>query len=169
MINADKKGQLFIFMLPNTTFFLRGYIPSNIWQGGGLCNHPPYCEKLTIFWLIFTNIQSKFRSNIQSDRFCSKNGWFLMILAKVFKKNSPKIQNFGQSGPKNCIFFSSSPALNLRLKVFTKLHDFSSKNTQFSSFWGGHIPPQTPPCARKRLTNSSPQMSKMDLRPWSRL
>ena len=28
-------------------------------RGDDLCNHPPSCEKLTIFWLIFTNIQSK--------------------------------------------------------------------------------------------------------------
>ena len=54
--------------------------------------------------------------------------------SKILSKISPKIQNFGQSDPKNCVFFYSSPALNLRLKVFTKLHDPSCKNTKFSSF-----------------------------------
>ena len=48
------------------------------------------------------------------------------------------------------VFFPSSPALNLCLKVFTKLHDFSSKNTQFSSFWGGISPSDTPLCAQAR-------------------
>ena len=44
-----------------------GYIPSNIWQGGkAYVIIPQCCEKLT--------------------RFCSKNGWFLMIPAKFYQK-----------------------------------------------------------------------------------
>ena len=46
------------------------------------------------------------------------------------------MQNFGQSDTNNSVFYQS-PALNLRLKVFTKLHDSSCKNTKFFSFWGG--------------------------------
>ena len=73
---------------------------------------------------------------------------FLIILAKFLSKISPKMQKFGQSGAKNCVFYPS-PALNMCLKVFIKLHDFSCKNTKFSSFWRGHIPPQTLPCVCK--------------------
>ena len=148
-----------------------GYIPSNIWQGGdGQCNHPPqYCERLTIFCLILTNIQTKI------NRFCSNNSWFLMILAKILPKISPKMQNFGQSGPKNCVFYPS-PALSLHLKVFTKLRHSVFKIQKSSSFWGGHIPPHTHPCARKRAIGADappnyppPPMFKTDLRPWCRV
>ena len=99
------------------------------------------------------------------NRFCSKNGWFLMILAKFYQKISPKMQNFGQSGPKNCFFFYPSPALNLRLKVFAKLRDSSCKSTKFSSFWGGRHPPNAQACNwHSRATKSSHPCRKTDLR-----
>ena len=61
--------------------------------------------------------------------------------------NSPKTY-FESSGPYNLVIFSS-PVLNLRLKVFTKLHDSSFKNTKinFSASQGGEIllsPSDTP-------------------------
>ena len=43
------------------------------------------------------------------------------------------MQNFGQSGSKNC--FYTSPSVNLHQEVFTKLHVSSFKNTKFSSFF----------------------------------
>ena len=41
------------------------------------------------------------------------------------------------------------------VKVITKLREFSIKIPKSSSFWGGHIPPQTPPCARKRAIGAN--------------
>ena len=78
------------------------------------------------------------------NRFCSNNSWFLMILAKILPKISPKMQNFGQSGPKNCVFYPS-PALSLHLKVFTKLRHSVFKIQKSSSFWGGTSPLRHPP------------------------
>ena len=68
-----------------------------------------------------------------------------MILAKLYQKFLPKC-NILASQAQRTVFFYPLPALNLRLKVFTKLHDFSSKNTTFSSFWGT---PSDNPCAHK--------------------
>ena len=116
----------------------KGDISSQIFdRRDGLWNHPP------IFWKV-NNILSW-----QINRFCSKIGWLLMIVSEILSKISPKIQNFGQSGPKNYVFYPS-PALNLRLKVFTKLYDFSCKNTELSSFLVGHIPLRHPLCVQVR-------------------
>ena len=92
-----------------------------------------------MFCLICTNIQTK------STDICFKKGWFLMILAKLYQNFLPNCKILVSQAQRTV--FYSSPALNLHLKVFTKFHDFSCKNTKFSSFSGGHIPPQTPPCA----------------------
>ena len=61
-----------------------------------------------------------------------------MILAIFFPKWQILV-----SQAQRTMFFYPSPTLKLHLKVFTKLRDFSCKNTKFSSFPGGHIPPQT--------------------------
>ena len=67
-----------------------------------------------------------------------------MILAKFYQKFLPKCKIL-VSQAQRTVFFYPSPALNLHLKVFTKLHDFSCKNTKFSSFWGGTSPLRYPP------------------------
>ena len=111
-------------------------------RGDCLCNHPP-----SILWKVNNILPYLYKYSDKINRFCSKNGWFFFYFSKILSKISPKMQNFGQSDPKKCVFYPS-PALNLSLKVFTKLHDFSCKDTKFSCFWGGHILPQTPPvCA----------------------
>ena len=61
-------------------------------------------------------------------------------------QNFLKIQNFGQSDPKDCVFYSS-PALNLYLKVSTKLSDFFQLLGE-----GRHILSDTP----WHVINSSP-------------
>ena len=99
---------------------------------------PPYCEKLTIFCI------NLYKYSDIINRFCSKNGLIFNNSSKILSKISPKMQNFGQSGSKN-LFFYPSPALNLHLKVFAKLHNSCCKNTQFSSFWGGTSPLRHPP------------------------
>ena len=126
---------------------------------------PPCCEKLTIFWLIFTNILSN------STDFDLKIWLIYNDSSKILSKISPKIENFGQSAPKICGFFLLIVCSKSALKVFTKLHNSSCKNTKFSSFWGKAHPPQDTPCAHKHeivgLTHHQiiPQMLKMDLCP----
>ena len=110
-------------------------------RGDGLCNHPP-----PMFWKVNNILTYLYKYSVKINRFCSKNGWFLMIPAKFYQKFLQKYKILVRQA-QSTVFFHSSPSLNLRLKVFTKLHDSSCKNTKFSSFWGGHIPPQTPPCA----------------------
>ena len=104
---------------------------------------------LTIFCLIFTNIQTK------STDFALNTADF-NDSSKILSKISSKMQKFGQSGPKNCFFSCPSPALNLRLKVFTKLDDSSCKNKIKNPTSEGVTSTQTP---RRRATKSSP-MSK---------
>ena len=68
--------------------------------------------------------------------------WFTRVflcLSRILSKISPKMKNLGQSGPKQLCFFYSSSPLNLRLKVFTKLHNSIHQNTKFSRWGGGHI------------------------------
>ena len=138
------------------------YPLQNLTRGDGLCNIPP------LWWKVNKILTYLYKYSVKINRFCSKNSWFLMILAKFYQKFLLKSKTL--VSPRN-YFFYSSPALNLRLKVFTKLHDSSGKNTKFSSFWGGTSPSDISLCAqacnwRWRATKSSPPMSKTDLCPW---
>ena len=56
-----------------------------------------------------------------------------MILAKFYQKFLPKCKIW-LSQAQRTVFFYTSPALNVHLEVFTKLHDSGFKNTKFSSF-----------------------------------
>ena len=74
----------------------------------------------------------------------SQNGWFFMI-ANFYQKFLPKSK----------ILISQahfSAALNLCLKVFTKLRDSSFKNTKFSDLSGGNVPLRQPLFAPKLTT-----------------
>ena len=95
-----------------------------IWQGEGMASIQGSLIILHvwIFWLIFSHIQSK------SLRFCSKKGWFLMILAKFYEKFLPKYKILVSEAQRTV--FYSSPALNFPPKVFTKLHDSCSCKIQ---------------------------------------
>ena len=89
-----------------------------------------------------------------------------MILAIFYQKFLPK-SKIWVSQTQRTVFFYTSPAVNLHLEIFTKLHDSSLKNTKFSSFWGS-TPPQSPPVrasTQLMLTHHQviPPMSKMDL------
>ena len=97
-----------------------------------------------ILWKVNNILPYLYKYSDKINRFCSKNGWFLMILPKLYQIFLASCKILVSQAPKNCVFYPS-PALNLRLKVFTKLHDFSCKNTKFSSFSSGAHPPQTPP------------------------
>ena len=134
-------------------------------------NSKQYCD----FQVMFTEIQTK-----SNDFAQNQNGWFFNDSSKIVKKFS-QMQNLGQLGPENCrayvffcvvffclfvclfvflsfflsfppffsFFFYSSPDLDLHL--YSILHDFSFKNTQFSASERAH-PPQTPPvCASMQL------------------
>ena len=141
----------------------RGYIPSNIWQGGGLCYHPP------MLWKVNNILTYLYKYSDKINRLL----W--MNLAKVPQKFLPKCKILVSQVPsKELHFFYSSSALNLSLKVFTKLHDSSCKNAKFSSFLGGHIPSDPPARlgAQLALTRHQiippPQISKTDIhRRWA--
>ena len=90
-------------------------------------------------------------NSAQISRFWPKHCWF-SILAHNFNQNYSQNAKFGSVRPIELVFYSTSPAVNLLLKVLIKLQDCSFKNTKFSSFWGGHIPLQTPPCAQHKIT-----------------
>ena len=100
-----------------------------------------------ILWKVNNILPYLYKFSDEINRFCSKNGWFLMILAKFYQKFLPKYKILVSQAQRTVFFFFfyPSPALNLHLKVFTKLHDFSCKNTKFSSFWGGTSLSDTPP------------------------
>ena len=146
ILKCRQKGSIVHFYVTKYNIFVKGIYPLQYLTGVVYAIFSACCEKLTIFWLIFTNIQSKL------NRFCSKNGWFLIIVAKFLPKILPKYKILVNQAQRTVFF-----ALNLHLKVFTKLNDFSSTNTQISSSWGGTSPLRhPPPRARKRVTNSSP-------------
>ena len=89
-----------------------------------------------------------------------------MILAK-FKKKISQMQNLGQLGPKNCVFFNSSPDLNLHL--YSPYCTISVSKIQNFQLLRGHTPP-TPPFVRKRAIGADappnhPPMSKTDVQP----
>ena len=105
------------------------------WEDG-LCNHPPILKVNNILPYLY-----KYSDKI--NRFCSNNGWFLMILAKFYQNFLPKCKIL-VSQAQRTVFFYPSPALNLRLKVFTKLHDLVTKNTNFFQLLRGISPSDTP-------------------------
>ena len=116
-----------------------GYTPSNIWQGGmAYVIIPPILWKVNILPYLY-----KYSDKI--NKFCFENGWFLMILGKFYQKFLPKCKILVSQAQRIVFFPIACSKFAPRLKVFTKLHDFSCRNTKFSSLWGGHIPPQTPP------------------------
>ena len=54
-------------------------------------------------WKANNILPYQYKYSDKINRSCSKYDWFLMILAKFYQKISPKMQNFGLSGP-NCVF-----------------------------------------------------------------
>ena len=118
------------------------YIISSIWQG-----RMAYVIIPTMLWKVNNILTYLYKYSLKISKFCSRNDWFLMIPAKFHQKFLPKYKIF-VSQVQRTVFFYSLPALNLCLKVFTKLHDSNCKNTEFSSSWGGTSPSDTP-CACK--------------------
>ena len=95
-----------------------------------------------------------------------------MILAKFYEKFSPKYKILVRKAQRTVVFFFFLliACSKFCLKVFTKLHDSSCKNTKFSTFWGGTPPSDTSLCMQAHnwhwcATNSYPPLSKTDLHP----
>ena len=97
-------------------------------------------------WKINNILTDLYKYSDKNQQILLKNDWFLMIVAEIYQKFLPNIQT-------------------LHLKLFTKLHDLSCKNTKFSSFSGGAHPPQTPHCAPKRAigTDAPPNYPPTDI------
>ena len=86
---------------------------------------PPMLQKVNnILTNLFTNIQSK---SIDFALLTADFNYF----SKILSKNSPKIQIFGPSGPKNCVFLLIICS-KFGPKLFTKLGGSSLKNTKYS-------------------------------------
>ena len=97
---------------------------------GGLCNH------LSMLWIVNFNTFTKFQP--KSTDF-AQNSLFLIILAKAFIKI---FSQFGSFRPTELyyIFFYSSSALNLCLKLFTNC---TIKYQKLQLLMGAHIPSDT--------------------------
>ena len=108
---------------------------------------PPCCEKLyfDFFYL--------YKYSVKSTDFALK--WFLLIPAKFYQKFLLKYKIL-LSQAHRTMFFYSSPALNLHLKVFTKLHNSHCKTTKFSSFKGAHLPADTPRAHKCTIGDDAP-------------
>ena len=141
----------------------------------GICNHPPllWIVNNIVTFKLCSQIKTKSKDFAQNQ-----NGWFFNDSSKIVKKFS-QMQNLGQLGPENCRayvffawcffvfcfvfpsffsffspfffffnFFYSSPDLNLQL--YSILHDFSFKNTNFQLL-RGHIPLRHPLCVQASM------------------
>ena len=110
-----------------------------------------------MLWKVCNILTYLYKYSDEINRFCSINGLFLMILTAFYQKFSPKMQDLVHQAQKTGFYLS--PVLNLRLKLFTKLHDSGCRNAKFSSFWGGCLCAQarnwhcratkSPPCRRQ--------------------
>ena len=122
-----------------------GIYPSNFWQGG------------MAYIIIPHVVNSKQYSDLslqkspQINRFCSKNDWFLMILAKFYQKFLPKCRIW-VSQAQRTVFFYSSSALNLCLKVYSLKYTIPVPKIQnFPASERGMSTSDTPLCAELAL------------------
>ena len=114
---------------------------------------PQCCEKLTIFWLIFTNIQTK------ATDFALKMAVFLMILAEFYQKFLPKDKILVNNlGPKNCVFLLIACS-KFAPKSIHQIARFQLQKCKIFQLLRGH------PHAHSSVPpNHPPTMSKMNLR-----
>ena len=66
----------------------------------------------------------------------------------MLSKISPKMLNLGQSGPKNCDLLLSACS-KFAPKSIHQIVQYQFQKYKIFQLLRGHIPPQTPPCARK--------------------
>ena len=81
------------------------------------------------------------------NKFCSENGWVLIILTKFYLKIFPKCKIFCQSGPKNC-FFLLIACSKFAPKSIHQIAWFQFWKYKFFSLWGEHIPLRHPLCTQ---------------------
>ena len=91
-----------------------------------------YVIILSFLWKVNNIILTYY--SVKINRFCSKIGWFLMILAKVYEKIFSKYKILVSQAQELCFFYSSSP-LNLPLRYLPNCTIPVAKGTKFSSFW----------------------------------
>ena len=132
-----------------------GYIPSNIWQGG-----MAYVIIPLILWIVNNILTYLYKKSAQINRFCSKNGRFLMILAKFYQKFLQKCKIWISQAQRIFLHIACS---KFALKSIHQIARFQfQKYKIFQLLRGAHPPSDTPWCA----TKSSPPILKMDLCPW---
>ena len=74
------------------------YALQHLTRGDGLCNHP------LILWKVYNILTYLFKCSDEINRFCSKNGLFLMILTTFYQKFSPKMQYLVHQAQRTVVF-----------------------------------------------------------------
>ena len=98
------------------------------------------------------------------NRYCSKNGWFLMILAKFIKNFSQNAKFWSVRAKELC--FLPIACSKFASKSIHQIEWFQLQTYKiFQLLRGAHPPLDTP---LWRATKSSLPMLKMDLCPWKR-
>ena len=98
-----------------------------------------------MLWKVTNNLTYLYKYLVKINRFCSRNNWFLMILAEFYQSFSQN-KKLGQSGPKNCVFFfllkvcSKFAPKSIHHIVWFQLQKFKT----LQLLRGAH-PPHTPP------------------------
>ena len=123
-----------------------------------------------MLWKVTNILTYLYKYSVKINRFCSKNDWFLMILAIFYQKFLPKY-TFWSVRPKELCSFLLIACSKFTPKSIHQIAWFQLQKYRISQLLRGHIPPH-PLCTqvynlRWCTTKSSPpQMTKMDLHPW---
>ena len=100
-------------------------------RGDGLCNHP------RMLWIVNNRpILTYFYKNLaQINKFCSRNGWFLRILAKFYQKFLLKCKIW-VSQAQRIVLFLLIACSKFPPKSIHQIARFQFQKDKFSSFWG---------------------------------
>ena len=121
---------------------------------------------IQILTILLTRIFARIDSQILTEFLTLKISCFYDDFSKILAKISPKIKVLvSQAQSRPTVFSYSSSALNLCLKVFTKLPDSSCKSTSFFSFSEGTSPSDTS-FARTKSTPSPHVERRTHACPW---
>ena len=133
-----------------------GYIPPIFDQGGGdgLCNHPPQSYASLMDGRHALNITSSISS--RPTIYPWKTGSFYASISRWV------ITYCFDINVKICNVLICLELIKMLPKSIHQIAPFSFQNSKIfqllkggGSFSGGHIPPQTPPCARKRAIGAN--------------
>ena len=125
-----------------------------------------YVIILPILWKVNNILPYHYKYSDKINRFCSINGWFLIILAN-FIKNFSQNAKFWSVRPKELCFWPIACS-NFAPKSIHQIAWFQLEKCKIFQLLRGAHPPSDTPLARIwcwHATKSATSMSKMDLRP----